>query len=126
MRDGVRPCPASEVGGGGGESRHLIVPPLDCMCSIAEGLERGTDCLIQIMDASFLEATFRSEVGYLKRVVTKAYGSYTFEILRKLQRETLAYKRQEGMAELPGVGLSLLASLSPKAVVSLHVERTGQ
>lgn len=70
MGDGVRPCPASEVGREV-ESRHLIVPPLDCMCSIDEGLERGTDRLIQIMDASFLEATFRSEVGYLKRMVTK-------------------------------------------------------
>lgn len=67
MGDGVRP--ASEVGWGV-ESRHLIVPPLDCMCSIDEGLERGTDCLIQIMDDAFLEATFRSEVGYLKRLIT--------------------------------------------------------
>lgn len=34
----------------------------------------------------FLEVIFRSEVGYLERMVTEGYGSDAFRILQRLQR----------------------------------------
>lgn len=55
-----------------------------CVC-VGEGLDRGADCMAgtQTVYASLLE-TFRSEVGFPKRMVSAAYGSLLTRPPRRL------------------------------------------
>lgn len=79
----------------------------------ARVLRRGAfreraDCMTetQTIYAAFLE-TFRSEVGFLKRMATEAYGSHPL----RDSRGSLNLQKRVDMAQRPGVGLSFLACL---------------
>ena len=60
---------------------------------------------------AFLEGTFRSEVGYLKRIVTKAYISYTFYDCADSRGKVSPREDSETWLCSPRVGLLFLGSI---------------
>ena len=78
---------------------------------------------------AFLEGMFRSEVEYLKRIVTKAYISYTFYDCADSRGEVSPIEESETWLHSPGVGLSFLGSICqlwPKVLSSWATHRMAR